>query len=251
MANCAIVSDIHANLAAFQAVLDDIRSVGVDEIWCLGDIVGYGPQPIACLELARENCSIIIKGNHENALPPGGGVRFNSRAKRAIDWTRDTIAEAPGGTEWLAWCEGLPTHFTRENILFCHGSPREPTEEYLMPRDAHRPDKVGAQWPLMDLYAFTGHTHYPGVFEENEGFTPPEQMLGGNLFMLEYQYKAIINVGSTGQPRDRNPDACYVTFDGDSVVYRRVPYDTEATRSRIKKIPELDDALGDRLVLGK
>lgn len=251
MPHFALISDIHANLAALEAVFADIDSVGVEETWCLGDMVGYGPQPIECLTLAKERCSIIIKGNHEGALRPDGGARFNLRAKRAIDWTRDTITNAPGGSEWLAWIESLPTHFKYEDILFCHGSPRDPTEEYLMPRDAKNGSKMHPQFELLERYAFCGHTHFPGVFEEDETFARPEDMLGGNLYMLDYEVKAIINVGSVGQPRDKNPNACYTTFDGDSVVYRRVPYDVNGTRKKIYSIPDLDNFLGDRLVVGK
>ncbi|MBN2710868.1 MAG: metallophosphoesterase family protein [Planctomycetes bacterium] len=251
MAKYAIISDIHANLAALEAVLADIDSVGVSEIWCLGDIVGYGPQPVECLKLAKERCSIIIKGNHEGALVPGGGERFNARAKSAIDWTRQAISASPGGAEWLEWIAGLPTHFKYEDILFVHGSPREPTEEYLMPRDARNMLKMQPQFDTIERYAFCGHTHFPGVFEENELFCPPEDMLGGNLYMLDYEVKAIINVGSVGQPRDRNNQSCYVTFDGDSAVYRRVKYDFNKTKKLIEAVPDLDNFLGERLVLGK
>lgn len=252
MAKYAIISDIHANLAALQAVLADIDSIGAKEIWCLGDIVGYGPQPVECLQLARERCKIIIRGNHELALRPGGGERFNLRARRAIEWTRATIAAAEGGSEWLSWLETLPTHFKYEDILFVHGSPREPTEEYLMPRDSQNPQKLQPQFDLIERYAFCGHTHFPGVFEEGEeGFVRPEDMMGGNIYMLDYTVKAIINVGSVGQPRDKNPMSCYVIFDGNSVVYHRVKYDPGETRKRIYAIPPLDNFLGDRLVVGK
>lgn len=251
MPNFAIISDIHGNLTALEAVLRDIDGVGVEEIWCLGDIVGYGPQPLECLRVARERCSIVVRGNHEVALKPGGGEKFNVRARSAIDWTREAIASAPDGAEWFAWLETLPTHFTYEDILFCHGSPRDPTEEYLMPKEPKNSPKMKAQFERMERYAFVGHTHYPGVFEEGENFTPPERMLAGNLYMLDYSVKAIINVGSVGQPRDRNPRACYVTFDGDSVVYRRVAYDVGKTRALIHKVAALDPFLGDRLVEGK
>lgn len=253
MAQYAIISDIHANLAALEAVFADIDNAGVREVWCLGDIVGYGPQPVECLELARERCKIIIKGNHEGALVPGGGEKFNARARRAIEWTRQTIEAEANGGEWLAWIQNLPTHFTYEDILFCHGSPNDPTNEYLMPRDARNPKKMGAQWEKFERYAFVGHTHFPGVFEEGEReFTPPEEMMCGlQTYMLDYECKAIINVGSVGQPRDKNPSSCYVLFDGDSVKYRRVAYDFNKTRRLIHRVEELDNFLGDRLVVGK
>jgi len=250
-AQVAIISDIHVNLPALEAVLADIAKVGVREIWCLGDVVGYGPQPVECFKLARERCSIIVKGNHEGALLPGGGERFTARAKRAIDWTRNTIAASPEGKEILEAAAKWPTYFERKDIMFTHGSPRDPTDEYLLPRDAGNPRKMQPQFERMKRYAFVGHTHIPGVIEEGEAFVRPEDMLGNNVYMLDYEIKAIINVGSVGQPRDKNPRACYVTFDGDSVVYRRVTYDASKTRKMIYAAKGLDDFLGDRLLEGR
>lgn len=250
MPRCAILSDIHGNLAAMRAVLADIERVGVDEIWCLGDIVGYGPNPVECFKLAMKHCSIMIMGNHEKALAPGGGDRFNRRAKQAIDWTRATLLADPQGEKITAKLLSLPKCFSRQGILFAHGSPAETTDEYLMPRDARNPAKMKKQFDIIEGYAFVGHTHYPGVIEEGHDFVPPEKMMM-NVYMLDYDTKAIINVGSVGQPRDKNPDACYVTFDGDSVVYRRVPYRVADTRARVLATPGLDDFLGERLLEGK
>jgi len=246
----AIISDIHANLSALKAVLEDIQRIGIKDVWCLGDIVGYGPQPLECYQLVMQTCSIVIKGNHELALLPGGGERFNSRAKNAIDWTRQKLASSENGSEILKKIADLPVSFHHDGILFAHGSPAEPTTEYLLPRDAANKAKMQRQFDLIEGYAFVGHTHFPGVIEQNEAFVRPEDMLA-NIYMLDYDVKAIINVGSVGQPRDKNPAACYVTFGGDSVVYRRVNYDVDATRKKIYMIPQLDDFLGDRLAIGK
>lgn len=251
MGKCAIISDIHANLPALEAVLADIDSQGdIEEIWCLGDIIGYGPQPVECYELARERCSIIIKGNHEKGLEPGGAEKFNARAKKAILWTRKKLEAAPNGNEIITEINNLPKSFNRDDILFVHGSPADPTNEYLMPKDALVVSKMKKQFPLIESYCFIGHTHFPGVFEEGESFVPPEEMLM-NIYFLDNGCKAIINVGSVGQPRDRNPKACYVTFDGDSVKFIRVPYNIDITRKLIYAEPELADALGDRLESGK
>ena len=248
----AVVSDIHANLAAFEAVLADIDALGIQEIWCLGDIVGYGPQPAECARLARKRCAILIRGNHEAALEPEGALRFTLRARTAIAWTREELDRQPDGPELVKWLLSLPAGFEKNDRCFVHGSPCEPTEEYLMPRDAANPYKMNPQWARFDQYTFCGHTHMPGVFEEGvHYFTKPDDMLGGNAYLLDNSAKAIINVGSVGQPRDRRPDACYVTFDGDSVVYRRVPYNVADTRERILLNPRLDPFLGDRLLEGR
>ena len=248
----AVISDLHANLAALQAVFDDIDALGIREVWCLGDIVGYGPRPAECARLVRERCAAIIKGNHETALEPEGAFRFTLRARAAIAWTRGELDGQPDGAELVKWLQELPPSFEKGDRFFVHGSPAEPTEEYLMPRDAGNPYKMDSQWPRVRQYAFCGHTHIPGVFEEGvEHFTRSEEMLGGNAYLLDNSAKAIINVGSVGQPRDRNPDACYVTFDGDSVVYRRVRYDVEETRRLILLNTRLDPFLADRLVEGR
>lgn len=251
MAKYAIISDIHGNFAALKAVMADIDAIGgIQEIWCLGDIVGYGPQPLECYQLAMDRCSIVIKGNHEKALEPGGAERFNDRARKAIEWTKEVIAASPGGDQILTAISNLPKSFTREGMLFVHGSPNDPTNEYLMPKDSLRADKMNKQFSLFETYCFVGHTHFPGVIEENEPFVKPEDMMMG-IYLLDNICKAIINVGSVGQPRDHNPKACYMIFHGDSVSYRRVAYDIDATRKLIYQIPALDPVLGDRLVGGR
>ncbi len=249
----AIISDIHGNLSALESVLKDIAANGAREIWCLGDIVGYGPQPLECWRLIEQKCSVIIMGNHEKALAPGGGEKFNARARRAIDWTRDKLLAEAGGEELVAKLTSLPTTLEKGEILFVHGSPREPTDEYLMPRDCRNTLKMRPQFEALARYGFVGHTHLPGVMEPDQDFVRPEDMFLGKIYALDYEagVKAIINVGSVGQPRDRDPRSCYVLFDGDSVVYRRVEYDVRATRKRILEIPALDNMLAERLVDGR
>lgn len=248
----AIISDIHANLAALTAVLADIdQQRDVKEIWCLGDIIGYGPDPLECYQLVRERCSLIIKGNHEKGLEVGGADKFNAIARLAIEWTHNVIKKSPKGAQILADIAATPTSFERNSMLFVHGSPMDPTSEYLLPDDAARVKKMQAQFALFQNYCFVGHTHHPGVFEENiTEFNRPEAMMH-NIYFLDNACKAIINVGSVGQPRDHNPHAGYVTFLGDSVRYHRVAYEVEVTRQKIYAIPELNDKLAERLVVGK
>ena len=256
MANkCAIISDIHGNLAAFQAVLADIDAQkDISEIWCLGDVVGYGPDPVECYRIARERCSIIIKGNHERAVvDPSSSEKFTPIAKLAINWTSRTLHNAPNSAEIIADISGLETSFERDGMLFVHGSPCDPTNEYLMPADAAKISKMRPQFAAFSSYCFVGHTHHPGVFEPDDSrviFKRPEEMMKG-IYFLDNEVEAIINVGSVGQPRDRNPMACYMTFMGDCVRYHRVAYDIEATRKKIYAITDLHNKLGDRLVEGK
>ncbi|MDX1946285.1 MAG: metallophosphoesterase family protein [Pirellulaceae bacterium] len=247
----ALISDIHANLEALQVVLADIRSQGIREIYCLGDIVGYGPNPCECLDEVIARCKVTILGNHDQAtlFDPDG---FNPIALRAVYWTRDQLETGPGtpsqkNKRWDFLGELHRTH-TEGDILFVHGSPREPTNEYVFPEDIYNQRKMDALFGRIQKYCFQGHTHLPGVFTYDYRFTPPED--------CNYQYqlgeqKAMINVGSVGQPRDGDPRACYVILDGGSVTFRRLEYDVQLTRKKIYEAPELDNALGDRLVAGR
>lgn len=255
MSKCAIISDIHGNIAALQAVLAHIDAQkDVKEIWCLGDVVGYGPNPVECYRIAKERCSIIIKGNHERAVvEPATSDKFTPVAKAAIQWTEKTLRAAPDGGKIIADLASWGTHFERDGMTFVHGSPLDYTNEYLMPADAQRPGKINPQFSAFENYCFIGHTHHPGVFERYDNgteFVKPEDM-PSSIYFLDNACQAIINVGSVGQPRDHNPQACYVMFMGDSIRYYRVPYDINATRKKIYAIPELHDKLADRLLVGK
>jgi diadenosine tetraphosphatase ApaH/serine/threonine PP2A family protein phosphatase len=243
----ALISDIHSNLEGLQAVLDDARSQGVEEIYCLGDVIGYGPNPRECIDLVMD-CRICLLGNHDQGalFDPEG---FNTGAERAIFWTRDQL-ESPGADN-MRRCEflGERPRFHREDpFLFVHGSPRNPLNEYVFPEDIYNQRKMEKIFSLVDRYCFQGHTHVPGVFTESLSFHMPDQ--------IGYQYhlgdeKVMINIGSVGQPRDGDPRACYVLLDDHEVRYRRVEYDVNTTVEKIYAIPELDNFLGDRLREGR
>jgi predicted phosphodiesterase len=248
LAKWAIISDIHANLEALSAVLEDISNAGVNRIVCLGDIIGYGPNPVECLQL-MDKFDVILQGNHELALLEGG-KRFNARAKRAIEWTASELQKTPEGQSLFEKACSLPTQKEEDGILYVHGSPCDPTNEYLLPKLSLRPKLLEPQFEKFSRYCFVGHTHVPGVFEPDAKFERPDSMLM-NIFMLDEDGKGIVNVGSVGQPRDRDNRSCYVLFDGDSVVFRRVKYDVESTVKKIYANPMLDNFLGDRLREGK
>jgi len=246
----AIISDIHGNLEALQAVLADIAQFDVDAIYCLGDVVGYGPNPRECLDLAME-FAVVVLGNHDQ-----GAVfdprNFNGAAERAIHWTRDQL-EAPVPSqeqsdrrfEFLTVC---PLKHKEEGLLFLHASPRHPLNDYIFQEDVYNPTKMERLFSSIDQYCFHGHTHVPGVITEAREFLAPED--------LDYTYhldgrKAFLNVGSVGQPRDGDWRACYVLLDGDTVYYRRVEYDVPSTMQKIYDTLELDNFLGDRLREGR
>ncbi len=244
----ALISDIHSNLESLTAVLADIRAQGIEEIYCLGDIVGYGPNPRECIDLVMK-CKVCLLGNHDQGalFDPEG---FNTGAERAIFWTREQLenSNSPGGNRRWDFLGELPRNHREGPFLFVHGSPRNPLNEYVFPEDIYNRRKMEKIFALVEKYAFQGHTHVPGVFTEDFRFLSPEE--------IDYQYrlgdgKVMINVGSVGQPRDGDPRACYVVLDDDLVLFRRVEYPVEETVRKIYAIPDLDDYLGDRLRTGR
>jgi predicted phosphodiesterase len=245
----AIISDIHSNYEAFIAVIEDINSLDVDQVICLGDIVGYGPNPCECVDLAME-CDVVLLGNHDQGalFDPQG---FNTGAERAIFWTRSQLENATDPDAELRWeflGERPRTH--REGaFLFVHGSARNPLNEYVFPEDIYNPRKMERIFELIEKYCFQGHTHVPGVFTEDLHFYSPREI--NSEYRLDGG-KTMINVGSVGQPRDGDPRASYVLVGPDNVVqFRRVEYDVQTTCKKIYSIAELDKFLGDRLLVGR
>ncbi len=246
----ALISDIHSNLESLDAVLADIRDQGITEIFCLGDIVGYGPNPRECIDLVMK-CRVCLLGNHDQGalFDPEG---FNSGAERAIFWTRSQLEQAGGDASdqhrrWDFLGE-LPRNYQDDNMLFVHGSARNPLNEYVFPEDIYNKRKLEKIFALIQQHVFQGHTHVPGVFTESFNFLSPDE--------IDYEYrlgseKTMINVGSVGQPRDGDPRSCYVVIDDDLIRFRRVEYPLEQTVKKIYDVPELDNFLGDRLRDGR
>ena len=246
----AIISDLHSNQEALEAVLEDIRSRNVERVYCLGDVVGYGPNPGECLDLIKQ-CNVTIMGNHDEAVL-FGAKDFNLRAEMAVEWTRKSLEDNPTGSPEVQqrweFLKQLAEIHEEDSITYVHGSPRKPLREYVFPRDVHDRRKISDIFSRIKSICFVGHTHVPGIFTEDMRYAHPSELY--NIYMLDSR-KTLFNVGSVGQPRDGNNQACYVTFDGDSVVFRRVPYDMEKTIQKIYAIPALDDSLGDRLREGR
>ena len=231
-------------------MLADIRAQGVAEIYCLGDLVGYGPNPREVIDEIIK-CKVCLLGNHDQGalFDPEG---FNSGAERAIFWTRNQLENGPGTPamrqkRWDFLGE-LPRNYIDGEYLFIHGSARNPLNEYVFPEDIYNKRKLEKIFALVPRYAFQGHTHVPGVFTENFNFYSPEEL--GSEYRLG-QEKAMINVGSVGQPRDGDPRSCYVVIDDDLVQFRRVEYPLDRTIAKIHEVPELDNFLGDRLRDGR
>jgi diadenosine tetraphosphatase ApaH/serine/threonine PP2A family protein phosphatase len=248
----AILSDIHGNFAALDAVLADIIDQGTDVVYNLGDTLGYGPDPIECLQLAQ--CmDVVLMGNFEKAVLHGTDG-FCRTAEDSVLWTRAQLAadSEAGGTQWMEYLKALPECHREGDTLFVHGSARDPTSEYVFPEDIHNARKMTRIGEISGPLCFAGHTHLPGIFAEcgvgKWEFINPEECDQG--FPVAGQ-KLICNVGSVGQPRDLDERACYVLFDGYRIWFRRVEYDIEATVRKIYEVPELSDFLGDRLREGR
>ncbi len=255
----AIISDIHSNTAALQAVLDDIDRRGAEKIVCLGDVLGYGPEPAACLDMLRRRVSICLMGNHDFAVlyEP---TKFNIGAEAACFWTRRTLESEPDDEQRNArWgflgsltvketLSGEP--YGADGLTFVHGSPRRPVNEYIFPDDIYNNSgKLRGAFERFGHLCFVGHTHVPGVFVETPDFYSPDEL--EEVYEIQPGRKALINVGSVGQPRDRDTRASYVLVGDGTVQFARVEYDVIATVDKVYAIPELDDYLGARLKEGR
>jgi len=249
----AIISDIHANFGALMAVMNDILSRNISDIICLGDVVGYGPNPRECLDYAK-SFRITLMGNHEEALMQElRTYGFNPKATGARDWTYsqfdllDPKNKEENAKRWDFLGE-LQEIVREDDVMYCHGSPCEPTREYIYDRDVLKPAMMKRVFAEIDHVCFVGHTHFPGVFLEQRQYLSPVQL--PKIFQLPQQ-KVIVNVGSVGQPRDGDARACYVIFDGSAIAYIRVEYDVQETARRIFETEGLDNSLGERLLIGR
>ncbi len=252
----AILSDVHGNLEALTAVIDDIRGQGVRTIYNLGDTVGYGPDPAACIDLVDAACAVNLCGNHDYAVL-FDAEGFNPIAKKSVDGHRKLLLPSPenddheAGRRW-AWLSNLEPMLEDGGFEAMHGSPRQPITEYVLPSDPEMdPLKISDVFSAMSQpVAFVGHTHFPGVLEENnESFLMLSAI--SNRYRMRDGVRAIVNVGSVGQPRDRNPRSCYLIYDGEYITYRRVEYDVEKTVQKILSLPDIHPASGLRLRDGR
>lgn len=257
----AIISDLHSNIEALTAVAEDMQQFSVERIYCLGDVIGYGPSPVEVMRLIRSwheanpsKCPVLLFGNHEEGLlEDSKAADFNPRARRALSWTRDQINSSPRDERNAFWdlLDTMSRSPTAEGdgAMFVHGSLRNETRDYVLPADIHDRRKMNEIFTKMHKnVCFFGHTHIPGIWTESGRFQRPEQFNGSVVVPAE---KVVINVGSVGQPRDGDNRACYALVDGDRVTFRRVKYDFESTMRKIFEIDELDDMLAERLRVGR
>jgi predicted phosphodiesterase len=238
----AIVSDIHGNRQAFEAVLEAIGAAGLEQVWCLGDLVGYGGDPDACVELAERHVSVCLAGNHDLAVVGAIDLaEFSPTARRAAEWTRDTIE--PRTARFLSALS--PQDEGREVALY-HASPLDPVWDYVLsPLQAALCVEVQAR-----RIALIGHSHIALAFWLADGeMTGEKQPDGGELEIGEGPW--LINPGSVGQPRDGDPRAAWLELDLDAerVHFHRVDYDVEGAVVAIRRA-RLPDSIAERLRYG-
>jgi diadenosine tetraphosphatase ApaH/serine/threonine PP2A family protein phosphatase len=250
----AIISDLHANREALEAVFAHIRTQGVATLYCLGDVVGYGPEPEFCVDLVRGHAALCLMGNHDEALFSDASD-FNPHARGAIEFTRARMRPRWFSTgekkaRWR-WLSDLPLTHREGRFLFVHGSPRDPVREYVLSTDGFlNPDKLRSIFEAFEGVCLGGHTHHPGLHDEELRFHGLEGRESLTL-PLPPGRKYFVNVGSTGQPRDGDPRACYAILEEHQITWHRVAYDLRATQQKILETGVLSEVLARRLALGK
>ncbi len=244
MPRYALLSDIHGNADALDAVLAQVAHAPVDGVLCLGDVVGYGAEPDVCLDTVFERCDLVVLGNHDEAIFHEPALkRFNPAARESIHYARARLS-----AEHISWMRSWPRTAAALDLDITHGSFGPDPWEYLV--------EPGAAIRCFDGFSgaigAVGHTHIPAVFTIGaDGLPEGRHVRSGVRIQLPRDKRIVVNPGSVGQPRDRNPDAAWSILDTDAMTFevRRAAYDVESAHRKIA-IAGLPDRLGERLRLG-
>lgn len=243
-----ILSDIHSNYDALKELELNLVNIEYGEIWCLGDVVGYGAEPERCIEWVRGNCKYVLMGNHDYAsVEASQKFLFNEYAKKAIEWTVERLSD-----EDKAFLENLKMSLHIEEVCLFHSSPSSPEKwEYIFSAD----EALFNFKFFEEKICFIGHTHIPIIFEFKEDrlkIISPEYRMGKFVYRLDKDAKYIINPGSVGQPRDGDPRLSFCIFDREYYIieFFRMEYPVEKAAEKIFK-SDLPDFLGDRLFIGR
>lgn len=264
-----VISDIHANLAALDSVLADAQG-GYDTIWCLGDVVGYGPRPNECVELIRDRAALCVIGNHDWAALDRPGINvddFNPHARQAVLWTQEQLTQ-----ESRAYLNGLADHPIHPldgiSVALTHASPREPVWEYILTPTIALENFAAFE----ESICLVGHTHKPAIYRwtlrsgapeagADAGAAPPPSLAAVSLLQPQpgawvrlapsATQRLILNPGSVGQPRDNDARAAYGILDVGRMLWftQRVPYPLELTQNQMRDA-RLPRRLIDRLSFG-
>ena len=239
MSKIALISDIHANLTALESVLADAAQQGAERYVCLGDVVGYGPNPSECVTAIQELGCICIKGNHDEYISYGDELNnFNELAKAALTWTKGQLS-----TPQKDWLASLPYTRRLGRQMLVHASINNPESWEYVRNSFDASIALNAQNTDM---CFSGHTHVPIVYEMSGGKV---KSIDEEVVQLDATSKYLVNCGSVGQPRDGDPRACYVMFDTieRTITFRRIPYDAESVAAEIRAAG-LPEKLAARLI---
>jgi diadenosine tetraphosphatase ApaH/serine/threonine PP2A family protein phosphatase len=244
----AVISDVHSNLPALESVLGAVEEAGVDQVWCLGDLVGYGADPDACTALIRDRCEVCLVGNHDLAVLDAIDISaFSETAKTAVEWTREQVSE-----ETTGFLAGLGPALDREGIGLFHASPRDPIWEYVLSIDQA---EAGLDATAQRI-ALIGHSHISLFFTRPEGGPRRSYAHGaqaGDGALLDIADGGwLINPGSVGQPRDGDARAAWLELDVAewTARFHRVPYDIDAAAASILAAG-LPSSLAERLHVGR
>ena len=231
-----IISDIHSNYQALEAVLNDPPGKDAEKTFCLGDIVGYGADPSSCIEMVRQECDIVVSGNHDAGAAGRVSLdRYNWEGATALRWTRSVLS-----MDDKNWLSLLPYFAEYENFFLCHSYPADPESWTYVLRRNHALESINARQGYISLI---GHTHLPGCWMEDGNYTDASKG--------DFSKVRLVNAGSVGQPRDRDPRAAYLLIDTEAGTWehRRVKYSIDDAAARIKE-EALPPVLWKRLYSG-
>ena len=244
----AIISDVHSNEEALKAVYETIDKLGVERIYCLGDIIGYGPDPLKIIQMIRERVHASILGNHDEAVLVEPKY-FNRIPYEAIMWTKIQLSYRC--EDELQYFRNLPAILKDQGMVFTHG---------LLDNNMCYVDNTDDLMVIFermeesDIICFGGHSHFPSAWTlNNDGNMSPVELTPGSSFQMGPQFSKLwVNVGSVGQPRDGDNRSSFMTWDTEARIlsYHRVEYDYKTTMAKIRRIPELDNFLAERLERG-
>jgi predicted phosphodiesterase len=246
----AVISDIHGNLEALDAVLNAIRQLGATRIICLGDLVCYGPDSIKCVRRSAD-WDVVLAGDWDVAMVEHDPTQWSPTINEHIKGVRSQFLAAADSATLLEILGSFGRSFVESGRHFTHGTP-DNVREWIFPEDVYNAKKLNRIAKHFDDVCVCGHSHIQGIFKQNDQsdweFIQPQ---AGERYELQADRKTILTVGSVGQPRDGDPRASLLAIDGDYVTFHRIQYNVMVTVDKIRSIPEIDDMHGERLLVGR
>ena len=246
----SIISDIHGNLEALEAVLGAISTRDASRIVCLGDLVGYGPDSAECVRRSAD-WEVVVRGDWDLAVLDRDLSLWGPHLASHLTWLFGCFDAASDAELLKEILQSYRSSFQAAGCSFYHGSPRD-VREWIFPEDVHQPQKLDRIADACGPLCVVGHSHIPGVFRRvATGIWDFIQPVEGERYEAAAAEKTIVTAGSVGQPRDGDPRACFLTCDQDALTFHRISYDVQATRNKILAKPEIADMHGERLLEGR